>query len=144
MNPIGNGFGPQSRRSSHELHRDTEKRHRSIEHPFPLNDPSYEPEALPVPMKAPPLQHGFCDPMALPQSALNAYFIDDPSIQNTHSDTIKRGWELFRRIRFYEAVTTYSLDELIQGHAYLSQLGLIEFYGKIHKDHIQRYRFRRK
>jgi hypothetical protein len=127
------------RRSWQDRGHDAQKPHCRIEHPMQSNDALYIPEALSMQMKFPSLCHGFTEPMALPQSAVDACFIDDTSIQSMDPEYIKGGWELFRRVRFYEAITAYTLDELLLGISYLSHSNLVSFYGKIHQDHIQRH-----
>jgi hypothetical protein len=125
-----------SRRSWQDGHDNMQKRHRSIEYATQPDHAHYVQQDLPTAAAAVQLCHTFDKPMALPSSVVNAYFADKSSTQPGGPEFVRHGWELFRNIRFYEAITTYTLDQLIVGHSYMQNSNLVPLYRQIHEDHL--------
>jgi len=130
---------PCSKRPSVTEPAAADKHQRLLEQPVGCSD-GYEPD-YPRRSVESPLSRRFPRPMRLPQSTLNAYTML-PEYQEIckefQPEYIRRGWELFRRLEFYDALTSYPPEELEKGLVFVTR-GILPLYEKIHQEEIQRY-----
>jgi hypothetical protein len=87
------------------------------------------------------ISFGFASRMNLPEATMNAYFMTNEyfAIKDKYTtEHIRKGWELFRRLGYCEALGSYTIEELQEGLEYITD-GILPFYERIHRDEIERH-----
>jgi len=137
--PAASDGVPCSKRPSGTESAAADKHQRLVEQTVGCSD-GYEPD-FPRRSGESPLSRLLPRPMRLPQSTLNAYTML-PEYQEIckefQPEYISQGWELFRRLEFYDALASYPPEELKKGLIFVTR-GILPLYGKIHREEIRRY-----
>jgi hypothetical protein len=84
--------------------------------------------------------------MSLSNSTMNAYFMTNEylAIKDKYNiEHIRRGWDLFRRLGYCEALASYTIPELQKGLEFITDSGILPFYERIHKDEIEKHNRRK-
>jgi hypothetical protein len=91
------------------------------------------------------MSFGWASRMRLPDATMNAYFMTNEYLvikEKYTTEHIRKGWELFRRLGYCEALASYTIKELQEGLEYITD-GILPFYERIHRDEIERHNRRK-